>query len=871
MKPSRKRKLPSPEAPEKRFCCDNVDPRCIDPDILLHQAPYMKVRLKEYRRKAESFESQIEDLERNRRNYNNLVHVIKHHWTTLIDNLQVLLMRVDVSASLPTPSKQQTATSLLQQLVNHQTFSSIKVDFLNDNDFVEKQLEEKTKASISIMLKIVQSLEAQRNNSEEISAMLRFDRDPDSVQTALSEENERLTAALKHSEESLDAMQIRFKETQEEKEKISDDLLLLKEQAQKWKKERDEMNSKYQASLRKIDMLMLLPPPSVPTKKPKVELSTSVSELPCCSSDTPAANGPDPLSDGLEIHQLKIELEETRLIAESRLTEIKSLGDKNNRLVKSSDALKQSIETMSTDLILTNPKYIEAKQTADFYQKGYTEYYNLSERFRVENGALRREIEEHRVSFEERINTKVEEFLKIQKEKDMKLFQMKKERDSLAFQLEEKMEQPSPGDLIKELRLLTNSQASHLKRLRAKVDKNSPNDHSTLQVVDPALPKSANELETRVNELETVVSEMEKKEKRWVVKKEEMQVLIDTYKTASKESRELFEIRSNERRLQEANEELTKRVKQLEEDLAAFKQFDVDIRGPNPVASHMQAQKEALEGELKKLEKTIRDITKAKEILEEEGKSLLSEIDEISKAFEEIQEQNDRLLQQIEEKHDTSSSLVKEKLRGRKVQQRMAEENAILQEKTARLNEKAEMQTILIRTTEGKLKMLQDLTFRLQEELRLSQSTLEAQRKISREDTLKIQDLQERLQTSQTTIDDVRKDATSYKLKVEDQEQLCVRISEEKESLQRKFDRVSKSLSLSKSASTSELFEEEIKELRRQLQCDVCKDRRKSCIVSKCWHIFCRECIENSLSARRRICPACGRAISRSEVHDIFL
>ena len=60
-KPSRKRKLPSPEASPKRFCCGFVDPRSTDPDVLIYQAPYMKVRLKEYRRQVQSLETQLED------------------------------------------------------------------------------------------------------------------------------------------------------------------------------------------------------------------------------------------------------------------------------------------------------------------------------------------------------------------------------------------------------------------------------------------------------------------------------------------------------------------------------------------------------------------------------------------------------------------------------------------------------------------------------------------------------------------------------------------------------------------------------------------------------------------------------------------
>jgi len=155
----------------------------------------------------------------------------------------------------------------------------------------------------------------------------------------------------------------------------------------------------------------------------------------------------------------------------------------------------------------------------------------------------------------------------------------------------------------------------------------------------------------------------------------------------------------------------------------------VDIRGSNPVTSHLQSQKEALEMEVKKLEKVNRELLKSKEAQEEEGKALLAEMDEISKAFEEMQEQNDRILQQMEEKHDTSSRLVKEKLRARKIQQKMSDETTILQEKNIRLAEKIEAQVILIRSTEAKLRSLQELLTRAQEDSRLCQTNFESQKK----------------------------------------------------------------------------------------------------------------------------------------------
>jgi E3 ubiquitin-protein ligase BRE1 len=874
-KSSRKRKLPSPEASSKRFCCAATDPRSTDPDILLFQTPYMKVRLKEYRRQVQSLESQLEESEKQKKFYNNFVQVIKHHWTSLVDGLQVLLMRVDVSASFPTPSKQpnSVSSSLLQSLINHHTFSVSKVEFLNDSEFVDKQLEEKTKTSQNILLKIVQSIEAQRNSSEEISAMLRFDKDAAGIEASLKEENERLNSALKRSDQTLDAVQLKLKEIQEEKEKLSDDYLLLKEQAQKWKKERDDAIAKHQNSLREIDNLTLLPPPSLPLKRTKVESGPSPSSA-SSSSSAPAKGSnsaseksdadADAFAESIEIQQLKIELEETKRLAESRLNEINRLGDKHHHMVKSSEALKHSLEDLSTDMILSNPKYIEVKQSSEFYQKGYYEYFGHFERIRNENQSLRREIDDQRISFEEKINSKVEEFLKIQKEKDSVIVQLKKERDALAYRYEEKMEQPAPEDLLKELRALTSSQASHLKRLRSQVDRRAISGGTDGEEGGGRVQA----LEAQLKELESQVSFLTKEEKKWNEKKKEMQVLIDTYKLASKDRRDIVEVRTSERKLQEDCDELTKKVKALEQDLE--KHASTQARSSSSSSAESVPSKDSLESELKRLEKMNRELSRSKEAQDEGEKLLLAEMDEISKSVEELQEQNERLLQQVEEKYETSSMLVKEKLRTRKLQQKMTEENGILQEKCMRLAEKVDAQSNLLRSTEIRLRSLQDMNNRLQEDVRQCQSSLEVFKKTSREDAFKLQEMQDRHQTVQTSVEDLKNESLDRKLRLEEKELLCRQLGEERDTLQRKLDRTSK-LATSKSSVKDEVVEEEMKELRRQLQCDVCKDRRKSCIVSKCWHMFCRECIDHSLQARRRICPACARSIARTEVHDIFL
>jgi len=59
--------------------------------------------------------------------------------------------------------------------------------------------------------------------------------------------------------------------------------------------------------------------------------------------------------------------------------------------------------------------------------------------------------------------------------------------------------------------------------------------------------------------------------------------------------------------------------------------------------------------------------------------------------------------------------------------------------------------------------------------------------------------------------------------------------------------------------------------LKGKLTCHVCNTREKDCIITRCNHMFCKQCIENNLSLRKRNCPACNTRYSDTDVKDIWL
>ncbi len=81
------------------------------------------------------------------------------------------------------------------------------------------------------------------------------------------------------------------------------------------------------------------------------------------------------------------------------------------------------------------------------------------------------------------------------------------------------------------------------------------------------------------------------------------------------------------------------------------------------------------------------------------------------------------------------------------------------------------------------------------------------------------------------------------------------------------------------------------------LRCSVCKDRFKSCAITRyvvvahlrcfrlsfypffstcfyfffrCFHLFCKECIDENLRNRSRKCPACGEKFGQDDVTPVY-
>lgn len=58
---------------------------------------------------------------------------------------------------------------------------------------------------------------------------------------------------------------------------------------------------------------------------------------------------------------------------------------------------------------------------------------------------------------------------------------------------------------------------------------------------------------------------------------------------------------------------------------------------------------------------------------------------------------------------------------------------------------------------------------------------------------------------------------------------------------------------------------------RKLLKCNSCKTKDKNAIITKCMHVFCRDCLDTRIETRQRKCPNCGEPFGQGDIKSIYL
>lgn len=96
---------------------------------------------------------------------------------------------------------------------------------------------------------------------------------------------------------------------------------------------------------------------------------------------------------------------------------------------------------------------------------------------------------------------------------------------------------------------------------------------------------------------------------------------------------------------------------------------------------------------------------------------------------------------------------------------------------------------------------------------------------------------------------------------------ISLNLQEEISILRRKVERMKK---IEAPETPDIVLVEEVREYKEMLTCQSCKVRRKDAVLTKCFHVFCWECLRTRYETRQRKCPKCNATFGANDYHRLF-
>uniref|UniRef100_A0AC35UCA3 E3 ubiquitin protein ligase n=1 Tax=Rhabditophanes sp. KR3021 TaxID=114890 RepID=A0AC35UCA3_9BILA len=137
--------------------------------------------------------------------------------------------------------------------------------------------------------------------------------------------------------------------------------------------------------------------------------------------------------------------------------------------------------------------------------------------------------------------------------------------------------------------------------------------------------------------------------------------------------------------------------------------------------------------------------------------------------------------------------------------------------------------------------------------------------------------LVEKIRTQEHTIQSIQeqkeKIAENNRVHAENEEAYLFNLKrcEERENvLKKKYDKAKIS---KKSENTSDIdsLMLQINKYKDSIKCSCCKTNPKDTIITKCFHLFCRSCVNQNIESRKRKCPTCGVGFGSTDIKPVSI
>ncbi|GAB4815094.1 hypothetical protein N2152v2_002140 [Parachlorella kessleri] len=371
----------------------------------------------------------------------------------------------------------------------------------------------------------------------------------------------------------------------------------------------------------------------------------------------------------------------------------------------------------------------------------------------------------------------------------------------------------------------------------------------------------------RAEQHKAAISAHADKENQWKERESDLRLFVEVTHTFVGDSREVAEVRAAEAKLREQVAELQAKLagQPLQATIEALKSRDADLSRQVDALTGERAEQEAgaeaLRRQLAELRQQLAEV-------KAESEEYLGEIEKVGAAYEDAQAQNARLLAALGQREEDQARLLAESAAAAQERTSLKEERDAAFKAAARAEDDLVLAKRRIAELEAGTQALLDELNAVKADFRGMAARCEAA----------IKDLLERealLGALKGDMEAAARDAAqraaerdaAHEEKARER-QRAERLQEQLEEAQARLERARRS-EVPAGAAEREL-QAECDALRKLINCNVCHQRQKDVVITKCWHMFCNECIRRNLETRHRKCPGCGTPFGQGDVKQFF-
>ncbi|KDO62987.1 hypothetical protein CISIN_1g002676mg [Citrus sinensis] len=843
--------------------------KSVDSAVLQYQNQKLVQQLDSQKHELQSLEAKIKELQEKQTSYDEMLITVNQLWNLFVDDLILLGVRAGGGSNVlqKLDSENQTRDSIpsgppedmfLCRLLQVNSIESSSKDGILQ--YVEEALASRHSSARELMKFIEEVIDAQRVKTKSIAEAFHEKLSAEDAIIQLSKIDDMMKEEAKNLHEVMEIIHLKHKEYADQIENYISSHSVDQAEIQHLA----ETMAELEESRRKL----------VSLKMQKDIASGTHSLVPAAAMVNGSVSPEKRPADGrMDLQELKDSVEEAKILAADRLSEVEEAQQDNINLSKQLENLQNE---------LNDDKYVHSSRLYNLVNDQLQHWNVEVERYKALTDSLlidrslvlrrEKEINVRAESADAARNTVDDSESRIER-LEVQLQKSIIEKNDLGLKMEEAIQDSGRKDIKAEFRVMASALSKEMGMMEAQLNRWKETADEALSLREKAvslkvsLSAKTNEQKRltdkcveQMAEIKSLKALIEKLQKD----KLESQIMLDMYGQEGRDPRDLMEIKESERRAHSQAEVLKNALDEHS--------LELRVKAANEAEAACQQRLSAAEAEIielvAKLDASERDVMELEEAMkskDREAEAYIAEMETIGQAFEDMQTQNQHLLQQVAERDDLNIKLVSESVKTKQVQSFLLSEKQALARQLQQINALVESAKLRILHAEEQMKACLTEALRYNSEDRHLAVNLETTK-------WELADAEKELKWLKSAVTSSDKEYEQIQRKTEDMRKELENERNERKKLEEELMEVNNKvaeLTSETGEAAIQKLQDEIKDCKAILKCGVCFDRPKEVVITKCFHLFCNPCIQRNLEIRHRKCPGCGTAFGQSDVRFV--